>query len=126
MNNIKMLSDSEKEIMEIIWRNGRVCVRDVLRELKKKKKIAYTTVMTVMSRLFVKGILKRKINQSGAFIYEPVSAKKAFIEEKAGRMIKNFLNEYGDIAIAQFFETIESSSISQSTEWKNKLKKIIK
>jgi len=126
INNIKILSDSEREIMEIIWRNGQNCVRDVLKELKKKKKIAYTTVMTVMSRLHEKGVLKRKMNGSGAFVYEPISDKKTFIEKKTEKMIKGLLNEYGDVAVAQFLDAIESSKAPQSEEWKNKLKKLIK
>lgn len=112
--------------MEIVWSNGQTCVRDVLEELKKKKKIAYTTVMTVMSRLHEKGVLRRKMNASGAFVYEPVSDKKTFIEKKSEKIIKGFLKEYGDIAVAQFLEAIEGSKAPKSDEWKNKLKKLIK
>jgi len=126
INSIKALSDSELEIMEIVWRQSQTCVRDVLDELKKKKKIAYTTVMTVMSRLHEKGVLKRKMNTSGAFVYMPASDKKTFIEKKAGKMIKGFLNEYGDVAVAQFLDVIESSKTFQSRKWKNKLKKLAK
>lgn len=39
-NNIKILSDLESEIMEIVWKMGNVSVRDALLEMKKKKKIA--------------------------------------------------------------------------------------
>jgi len=112
--------------MEIIWCSGQTCVRDVLKELKKRKKIAYTTVMTVMSRLHEKGVLTRKMNKSGAFVYEPISDKKTFIEKKAGKMIRGLLNEYGDVAVAQFFDVIKSSKAPQSQEWKNKLKKLVK
>lgn len=126
MNNIKILSDAEKEIMEIVWRRGQACVRDVLKELKKKRKIAYTTVMTVMSRLHEKGVLTRKMNGSGAFVYEPISDKKTFIEKKTEKMIKGILREYGDVAVAQFLEVIETSGAPQSGEWKDKLRKLIK
>ncbi len=126
INSIKILSDSESEIMEIIWCNGRTCVRDVLKELKKKKKIAYTTVMTVMTRLHEKGVLTRKMNKSGAFVYEPISDKKTFIEKKAGKMIKSFLSEYGEVAVAQFLDIVNSLKTPQSQDWKNKLKKLIK
>ncbi|MDP3057601.1 MAG: BlaI/MecI/CopY family transcriptional regulator [bacterium] len=126
INSIKILSDSESEIMEIVWCNGQTCVRDVLKELKKKKKIAYTTVMTVMSRLYEKGVLVRKMNKSGAFVYEPVNDKKTFIEKKSEKIIKGFLKEYGDVAVAQFLDVIETSSAPKSEEWKNKLKKLIK
>lgn len=125
INNIKILSDSESEIMEIAWRKGQICVRDVLKELKKKKKIAYTTIMTVMSRLHGKGVLTRKMNGSGAFVYEPINDKKTFVEKKAGKVIKGFLKEYGDVAVAQFLDIIETSNAPQSEAWKDKLKKIV-
>ncbi len=125
-DNIKILSDSEREIMEIVWCKSQTCVRDVLKELKKKKKIAYTTVMTVMSRLHEKGVLTRKMNKSGAFVYIPVSDKKTFIEKKSEKIIKSILREYGEVAVAQFLDVIESSKEPRSAEWKNKLKKLIK
>ena len=124
-NNIKILSDLEAEIMEIVWKTGSASVRDVLLEMKKKRKIAYTTVMTVMSRLFEKKVLKRKMNGSGAFVYEAVREKEEFIKEKSQKIIKGFLKEYGDVAVAQFLDVIESSDLNKSKEWKAKLKKLI-
>ena len=82
--------------------------------------------MTVMSRLHEKGVVTRKMNKSGAFVYEPVSDKKTFIEKKSEKIIKGFLKEYGDIAVAQFLDVIETSNALQSQEWKDKLKKLIK
>lgn len=124
-NNIKILSDLESEIMEIVWRVGSASVRDVLLDMKKKRKIAYTTVMTVMSRLYDKGVLKRELNAGGAFIYEPVMEKGSFIQEKSQKIIKGFLKEYGDVAVAQFLDIIENSDGKSGREWKNKLKKLI-
>lgn len=124
-NNIKLLSDLESEIMEVVWKSGSASVRDVLLEMKKKRKIAYTTVMTVMSRLFEKKVLKRKMNGSGAFVYEAISEKEEFIKQRSQKIIRGFLKEYGDVAVAQFLDMIESSGPNKSKEWKEKLKKII-
>lgn len=124
-NNIKLLSDLESEIMEVVWKSGSASVRDVLLEMKKKRKIAYTTVMTVMSRLFEKKVLKRKMNGSGAFVYEAIRDKEEFIKERSQKIIRGFLKEYGDVAVAQFLDMIESSGPNKSKEWKEKLKKII-
>jgi len=124
-NNIKILSDLEAEIMEIVWKTGSASVRDVVLEMKKKRKLVYTTVMTVMSRLFEKKVLKRKMNGSGAFVYEAVREKEEFIKEKSQKIIKGFLKEYGDVAVAQFLDVIESSDLNKSKEWKAKLKKLI-
>ena len=112
--------------MEIVWKIGPASVRDVLSRLAKRKPIAYTTIMTVMSRLYDKGILKRKMDKSGAFVYLPVKDKKSFLAQASEKIIKNFLKEYGDAAVAQFMGIIETANAKQSAEWKNKLKELVK
>ena len=124
--NIKILGELESEIMEIIWAHDKVSVRGVLLELEKRRKIAYTTVMTVMARLHEKGILNREMDKSGACVYVPVKDKKSFMSNASERIIKNFLKEYGDVAVAQFVDVIETYDTKQSEEWKNKLRDILK
>lgn len=125
-NSIKILGELESEIMEVVWKIGTASVRDVLSRLAKRKKIAYTTVMTVMSRLYDKGILKRKMDKSGAFVYLPIKDKNSFLAQASEKIIKNFLKEYGDVAVAQFMDIIEAADTKQSAEWKNKLRDLIK
>lgn len=125
-DSIKILGELEEEIMETVWMTGSVSVRDVLCQLEKRKKIAYTTVMTVMSRLYDKGILKRKMDKSGAFVYLPVKDKKSFLAQASEKIIKNFLKEYGEVAVAQFVDIIETSDTLQSAGWKNKLRDLVK
>ena len=48
-----VLTDQELEIMKIVWVHGSATVRAVYEELLRRRKIAYTTVMTMM------GILER-------------------------------------------------------------------
>ncbi len=123
---VKIFGELEAEIMEIVWKIGQVSVRDVLSRLAKRKKIAYTTIMTVMSRLYDKGILKRKMDKSGAFVYLPVKDKESFLARASEKIIKNFLKEYGNAAVAQFVDIIETAGTKQSKEWKSKLKELVK
>ncbi len=125
-NSIKIFGDLEAEIMEIVWKSGSASVRDVLLALEKRRKIAYTTVMTVMARLYEKGILKRKMDACNAFIYLPTQGKQAFMQKASEKIIKGFLKEYGDVAVAQFVGIIETSDAKHSDEWKRKLRGLIK
>lgn len=125
-NSVKILGELEAEIMEEVWKIGQVSVRDVLSRLGKRKKVAYTTIMTVMSRLYDKGILKRKMDKSGAFVYLPVKGKESFLAQASEKIIKSFLKEYGDVAVAQFVDIIETTDTKQSAEWKSKLRDLIK
>lgn len=54
------LGHLEQDIMDILWNECPCCVRTVHERLKTDREIAYTTVMTVMSRLVEKGVLCRE------------------------------------------------------------------
>ena len=55
----KLLTPHELEIMQIVWDRPETTVRDVYEELRTRRKIAYTTVMTLMHILERKGHLKK-------------------------------------------------------------------
>jgi len=56
---VKVLGPLETEIMQTIWQDERSTVKKVHRKLSQQRDIAYTTVMTTMSRLAEKGVLNR-------------------------------------------------------------------
>lgn len=98
--NRKDFGPLESEVMDAIWRAGRpVAVREVVDDLNgsRSEPLAYTTVMTVMSRLSDKGVLIRR--KSGrSYIYE------ASAPDAAGIAVKDVLSAYGDVAVAHFVE----------------------
>ena len=54
----KTLTGAELEIMHVVWNLGRATVREVYETLRRRRKVAYTSVMTVMKILEQKGHLK--------------------------------------------------------------------
>ncbi|MCP4662758.1 MAG: BlaI/MecI/CopY family transcriptional regulator [bacterium] len=72
------LTEFELEIMHVIWELGSCTVRQVYEVLLERKKIAYTTVMTMMNILDSKGHLS-KHKAGRAFVYQPVQTKSAVI-----------------------------------------------
>jgi BlaI family transcriptional regulator, penicillinase repressor len=81
------LTPQELEIMKVVWDCDSATVRDVYEALLKQRKIAYTTVMTMMKILETKGYLKKR-RQERAFIYQPVRPKNQVI----GGMIREFID----------------------------------
>jgi len=119
------LSNLEAEIMDVIWSLGSANVRGVMNKLKRKPKLAYTTIMTVMSRLFNKGVLKRRLLRD-AYIYTPVQDKPSFYAAISKKIINDLINNFGeDIAIAQFIDVIEGGNVNKIKEWRRKLKRIL-
>ncbi len=72
------LTEFELEIMHVIWELGSCTVRQVYEVLLERKKIAYTTVMTMMNILENKGHLSKR-KDGRAFVYQPVETKSAVI-----------------------------------------------
>jgi BlaI family transcriptional regulator, penicillinase repressor len=81
------LTPQELEIMKLVWHRERATVRDIYEALLKRRKIAYTTVMTMMKTLETKGYLKKR-RQDRAFMYRPTQAKNQVI----GGMIREFID----------------------------------
>ena len=73
------LFDLEAEIMETVWSSGweTFAVSDVHNILEKEREIAYTTVMTTVSRLFDKGLLDRH-KEGRRYIYVPKMTRETF------------------------------------------------
>lgn len=64
--------------MQLLWRRDEpMTVRQVLGVLAQDRTIAYTTVMTVMDRLFKKGHLTRQ-DEGRAFVYSPAASRASY------------------------------------------------
>lgn len=97
------LGPLEAEVMDLLWRaEGPVPVREVAAALNARRDgpLAYTTVMTVMSRLAGKGLLRR--SRSGrAYVYSPAAADTAEVA------VAGVLDRFGDAALARFVQRAE-------------------
>ena len=81
------LTQQELEIMKVIWERKRATVRDVYETLLETRKVAYTTVMTMMKILEQKQFLK-KSQEERAYVYRPTQPKRLVI----GAMVRDFVN----------------------------------
>jgi len=86
------LGPTESKLMKIAWEQGEITVKKALYYYPDKKKPAYTTVMTVLSRLAEKEILTRtKVGKS--FIYKPIESKKTFLANRINA-VKTCLKQF--------------------------------
>ena len=68
-------TDSELEILQVIWLHGPVSVRFVNDELNRKKNVGYTTTLKLMQIMTEKGLLKRS-EKGRKHIYNVVLKEK--------------------------------------------------
>lgn len=89
MNKIQRISDSEKQIMEFIWAAGQpVTTRELIKNLPKDKTWKQSTVITFLSRLMEKGIIKA-IRISKANYYEPCITEQEYRNFETKQFIKD-------------------------------------
>jgi len=86
-----VLTNQELEIMKIIWKRGSSTVREVYEDLLTRRKIAYTTVMTMMGTLEQKGHL-RKSERGRAYVYVPVEPETKVISNMVQEFVKRVFN----------------------------------
>ena len=99
-----VLGPLEAELMEILWGTKRpMAVREVLEQANRSRAdpLAYTTVMTVMSRLGDKGALVRRREGRG-YVYEPAAP------DAAALAVRRVVRDFGDSAVAHFVEEARS------------------
>jgi predicted transcriptional regulator len=95
--------------MEELWDRGPLSVRDVLDAVNARdwRQRRYTTLLTVMSRLEGKGLLRRT-RQGRRDLYEPTLARKRYHEARAASEAGAMVDEYGDVALAHFARHLEA------------------
>ncbi|HTS65156.1 MAG TPA: BlaI/MecI/CopY family transcriptional regulator [Candidatus Acidoferrales bacterium] len=81
------LTEQELEIMKIVWQRDSATVRDVYEALLEHRKVAYTTVMTMMKILEQKKYLKKTLADR-AYVYRPTQPKRQVI----GSMVRDFVD----------------------------------
>jgi len=82
------LGPLEIDVMEMVWMFGESNVRDVVGRLERK--LAYTTVMTTLDRLYKKGLLDRELTDR-AFVYRAKLSREEWDRRRAGEMMAGFL-----------------------------------
>ena len=88
MGRLLLLGPLEAQAMEVLWAVGQGSVRDVVEQLDRK--LAYTTVMTTLDRLFKKGLLDRQKSER-AFLYTPRLSHGEWERQRAGDLVSGLL-----------------------------------
>lgn len=86
----KDLPPSEFEIMRVIWERGAATVRDVHDELSKDRRLAYTSISSLLSRLRDKGYVEVE-EQGTAYVYRPLISQDQVVLKKVDDLITRVL-----------------------------------
>jgi len=79
-------TESELEILQVLWQKGRATVREVHDELSKSRDIGYTTALKLLQIMFEKGLVSRD-DSSKTHIYAPAVTRERTQKHMVGKMI---------------------------------------
>lgn len=84
-------TESELEILQILWQRGQATVREVHEELSTIKDVGYTTTLKLMQIMHEKGIVKRN-DANKTHIYEALLNKEATQQHLIGKMMNSLFD----------------------------------
>lgn len=102
-----ILGTLEKQVMELVWKSDHpMCVAEVTEILSRKRPIAYTTIMTIMTRLVNKGILTRELHSS-KYLYHAQVKRDEFAAKAIHAIFAHVLSSLGEEVVVHFINEIQ-------------------
>lgn len=105
------MGELERMVMGVLWdQRGWLTPGEVHKVLSAKRSLAYTTVMTILVRLWQKGRLERQ-RDGRAFAYRAVQSR----EEHAANAMAKLLRDVEDrpTALAYFLRSLSAADRAQ-------------
>ena len=102
------LTPLELQIMQVLWQLGNATVQQVLDKMSAQKP-AYTTVQTMLTILFRKGKVKRRL-RGKAYEYEPVVTEKGATGAAVRDVLGRFFGGSAEDLVMNLIETKQLSA----------------
>jgi predicted transcriptional regulator len=110
----------EQVVVKMVRDRGSATVGDVHKYLERSRTIAYTTVMTIMSRLADKGILDRR-KEGRRFIYEPAPETRPEASARFRQLFNGLIAGFRGAAIRHFVESVSALDDQALLELENEV-----
>lgn len=113
----RYLGDLQAAVMAILWQRESATVREVAEELNQKQKrtLAYTTVLTLVSRLWSRGLLSREPEGRG-FRYRAAKSRDEFLADLSDQLIDRLFSDFGTIGVARIGERLSQLAAKESAK----------
>ena len=113
----RYLGDVQAEVMATFWDEGSATVREMVDELNGRRKpaLAYTTVLTLISRLWSRGLLAREPEGRG-FRYRPAMSRDELLGELSDELIDRLFSDFGEIAVARLGARLDKLDPKRQTK----------
>lgn len=89
MSNLPQISESEFEVMKIIWKHAPISTNEITEKLLQTTSWSPKTIHTLIKRLTTKGALSYE-KQGRVFVYTPLIQEKEYVDEKSSSFLKRY------------------------------------
>src|SRR5580658_501593 len=103
------LSQPELEVMEELWKHGRLSIREIQESYPEKNKPPYTSIQTIVYRLEEKGAVRRVRKIGNAHIFEAALSR----QEARGRLLDDLVSLFGGRAQTVMAHLVESGKLTR-------------
>lgn len=103
------LGAAQAEIMNLIWEAQGATVPEIHARINEQRKtgVAYTTVLTLVQRLYARNLLVRE-PEGRTFRYRAAQSRDELMAAWSDEMIDRLIEDYGQIAIARLDDRLQS------------------
>jgi len=115
----------EAKIMDILWNNDEMTIKEVQHILEKEKAMNFNTVMTVMNRLVEKGILQKRA-EGRSSMYKPIQSRNEFLDTQSKEMTNELMDEFGNVVISHMLDALEDVDDDLVAKLEMKIKELKK
>jgi len=117
------LGDLQADVLGALQKLGKASAREIMQEIGPRRQLAYTTVSTVLDRLYVRGLVKRgKVAGRGGakYVYSysaPPDLQANFVQ----RALNQLVSAFGPSVVPTIYNSLEQISKEETKELKKKV-----
>ena len=109
INSEIRLGRLELQIMNVVWDRGKATVHDVKNTLSRRKP-AYSTILTMMRKLEVKGYLEHEVD-GRTYVYRPLISQQAVRHGVLGDLVERLFEGSTSLLLTSL---VEQNRISEN------------
>jgi predicted transcriptional regulator len=119
------LGELQADILGALQKLGKASVREIMAEVGEERKIAYTTVSTVLDRLYTKGLVKRTktTGRGGAKYVYSYAASPDMRTSLVQRTLNQLVSAFGPPIVPTIYDSLEQISKEETDKLKRKVAK---
>ncbi len=115
----------EAKIMDVLWNDVEMTIKDVQQVLEQEKLTNFNTVMTVMNRLVDKGILQKRA-EGRSSMYKPILSRAEFLNTQSKEMTNELMDEFGSVVVSHMLDALEDVDDDLVAKLEQKIKELKK